>query len=63
VILPQATWPLWLGETEASPDELLALLIPYPAELMRVYPIAKAVGNVRNDEPALLEPLSDSLPA
>jgi len=57
VILPKAAWPLWLGEAEATPDELLALLIPYPAELMRVYPVRKAVGNVRNDEPGLLEPL------
>src|SRR5437762_5157352 len=57
VILPKPAWPLWLGEAEASPDELLALLQPYSAELMRVYPIGKAVGNVRNDEPGLLAPL------
>jgi len=62
VILPKAAWPLWLGETEASPDELLALLSPYPAELMRAYPIGPAVGNVKNDEPGLLDPLAgDSL--
>jgi putative SOS response-associated peptidase YedK len=58
VILPQAVWPLWLGETEASPDERLALLSPYPAELMRAYPIGPAVGNVRNDTPDLLDPLA-----
>ena len=57
VILPKAAWPLWLGEAEASPDELLALLQPYPAEKMRAYPIGKAVGNVKNDEPGLLTPL------
>src|SRR6266481_4333633 len=28
VILPKPAWPLWLGEAEASPDELLALLQP-----------------------------------
>jgi putative SOS response-associated peptidase YedK len=58
VILPKAAWPLWLGETEATPDELLALISPYPAELMRAYPIGPAVGNVRNDEPGLLAPLA-----
>jgi putative SOS response-associated peptidase YedK len=58
VILPKAVWPLWLGETEADPDELLALLSPYPAELMRAYPIGPAVGNVKNDEPGLLNPLT-----
>ena len=62
VILPKAAWPLWLGEAEASPDELLALLPPYPAELMRAYPIGAAVGNVKNDEPGLLEPITVEAP-
>jgi putative SOS response-associated peptidase YedK len=57
VILPKAAWPLWLGEAEASPDQLLALLSPYPSELMRAYPIGPRVGNVRNDEPGLLAPI------
>jgi putative SOS response-associated peptidase YedK len=57
VILPKAAWSVWLGEAETSPDELLALLQPYPAELMRIYPIAPAVGNVRNDTPELLAPV------
>lgn len=60
VILPKPAWPLWLGETEASPAELLGLLQPYPAELMRAYPVGKAVGNVRNDAPELLEPIAEA---
>jgi putative SOS response-associated peptidase YedK len=58
VILPKAAWSLWLGEEEAEPDQILALLSPYPAELMRVYPIGPAVGNVRNDTPDLLDPVA-----
>jgi putative SOS response-associated peptidase YedK len=58
VILPKSAWPLWLGEAAARPSELLALLQPYPAEWMRVYPIGPAVGNVNNDEPGLLDPAS-----
>jgi putative SOS response-associated peptidase YedK len=58
VILPKPAWPLWLGEAGATPGEVLSLLIPYPAELMRAYPIGKAVGNVKNDEPGLLERLA-----
>jgi putative SOS response-associated peptidase YedK len=58
VILPKAAWSLWLGEEEAKPDEILALLSPYSAELMRVYPIGPAVGNVRNDTPDLLDPVA-----
>jgi putative SOS response-associated peptidase YedK len=56
VILPPATWPLWLGEESASPAELFALLRPYAAELMRAYPVGAAVGNVKNDRPGLLDP-------
>ncbi len=59
VVLPKPAWPLWLGEDEASLDDPLALLQPYPPELMRAYPIGKAVGNVKNDEPGLLEPIAD----
>jgi putative SOS response-associated peptidase YedK len=55
VILPPETWARWLGEAEASPEELLGLLKACPAELIRVYPVGAAVGNVRNDEPALLQ--------
>src|SRR5260370_23034963 len=57
VILPKETWPLWLGDTDTSPAALLALLSPYPAERMRVYPICPRVGNVRDSEPSLLGPL------
>jgi putative SOS response-associated peptidase YedK len=57
VILPKAAWPLWLGEAEASPDALLALLRPYPGERMRAYPIGPRVGSVKNDEPGLLDPV------
>jgi putative SOS response-associated peptidase YedK len=58
VILRRETWRIWLGETEASPQELRALLRAHPGELMRAYPIGPAVGNVKNDEPGLLEPLA-----
>jgi putative SOS response-associated peptidase YedK len=61
VILPREVWPVWLGEAAATPEELLALLVPYPAELMRVHPIGPRVGNVRNDDPDLLAPLPSSL--
>ncbi|HVB15926.1 MAG TPA: SOS response-associated peptidase [Stellaceae bacterium] len=62
VILAPEVWRLWLGEEEASREELLALLAPYPAELMRAYPVGPRVGNVRNDEPALLEAIG-AMPA
>ena len=62
VILPPEAWPVWLGETDAPPEELLALSAPYPAERMRVYRIGPAVGNVRNDASELLDPIEPTSP-
>ena len=57
VILPEAAWAPWLGETPATAAELQALLRPYPTERMRVYPVSPRVNNVRNDDPSLAEPV------
>jgi putative SOS response-associated peptidase YedK len=62
VILPPPDWPLWLGEAPATPGELLALLKPCPADWVSVYPVGPAVGNVKNDEPGLLDPADDGIP-
>jgi putative SOS response-associated peptidase YedK len=40
VILPPAAWPSWLGEDGAEPEQLKALLAPYPAEDMTMWPVA-----------------------
>jgi len=54
VILEEAAWPVWLGETEG---EAAALLRPSAAEL-RVWRVGTAVNNVRNDRAELLEPVA-----
>jgi len=48
----------WLGEEPASPDEIKAILRPYPSERMTMWPVPKAVGNVKNEGPELAEPLA-----
>jgi putative SOS response-associated peptidase YedK len=58
VILPREVWATWLGEHEAAPDELLTMLRPYPAGAMRAYPVGVRVGNVRNNDAALLAEIS-----
>ncbi|MDB5405357.1 MAG: hypothetical protein JWL84_269 [Rhodospirillales bacterium] len=55
MILEPEDYRRWLGEEEASADELQALLRPYPHESMRVYPIGPAIGNVKNEGPELIE--------
>jgi putative SOS response-associated peptidase YedK len=43
-ILPPEAWSLWLGEHTAAPEHLKALLTPYPAEDMRMWPVSTRVG-------------------
>jgi putative SOS response-associated peptidase YedK len=57
VILDPADFPAWLGETPAAPDELKALLRPFPPERMEAHPIGPEIGNVRNDNAGLIERL------
>jgi putative SOS response-associated peptidase YedK len=58
VILPEETWPAWLGEQETPTDELHALLKPIPPETVQLWPVDKRVGNVKNDGAELVEPFS-----
>jgi putative SOS response-associated peptidase YedK len=58
VILDCDAWPIWLGEVAADKERLKALLAPYPADQMIVWPVDKRVGNVRNKDPGLIEPVS-----
>ena len=64
VILAENDWPKWLGEEPASEEELLALLKPCPDEALKIWPVDKMVGNVRNNGPQLVLPvLSNQVPA
>jgi putative SOS response-associated peptidase YedK len=47
----------WL--TASDPDELLSLLVPYPADQMVAYPVSPRVNSAKYDEPACIEPLPD----
>ena len=58
VILDADAWPIWLGEAAADTERLKALLAPYPAEQMIVWPVDKRVGNVKNKDPGLIEPVA-----
>ncbi len=43
--------------TTKDAETASALLQPYPASLMAMYPVSKRVGNLKNDDPELIEPL------
>lgn len=51
VMLGKTDWAGWLGETEAVS---VTLLRPSASGVLRMWPVDKRVGNVRNDGPELL---------
>ena len=54
VIIEQQGWPLWFGEGEGDPASLLRAA---PEEVLRLWQVGKAVGNVKNDGAKLIEPI------
>jgi putative SOS response-associated peptidase YedK len=58
VVLKPAAWPAWLGEELADPPHLKALLAPYPSDDMICWPVSPRVGNVKNNDPSLIEPVA-----
>jgi putative SOS response-associated peptidase YedK len=57
VILAEYDWPKWLGEDPTSERELLALLKPCPDQALKIWPVDRMVGNVRNNGPQLILPV------
>ena len=58
-VLPREKWATRPGEREADADELRWMILrPYPAALMRAYPVGTRVGNVRNNDAGLLDEIS-----
>jgi putative SOS response-associated peptidase YedK len=55
VVLEQRAWDHWLDPTVPSIDELEALLVPTVEGTLVRHPVGRAVGNVHNDGPQLIE--------
>ena len=57
VILEPKDYDRWLehGDPARPPVDLFR---PYPAERMQAWPVSDRVGNVRNNDPTLLEPVT-----
>jgi putative SOS response-associated peptidase YedK len=58
VIVAPEDYAKWLGEDEVDPVRLLQMLKPFPAEPMMAFPVDARVGNVKNDDAALIEPVA-----
>src|SRR5215472_14415619 len=64
VILAEIDWPKWLGEEPTSEQDLLALLRPCRDEDLKIWPVDKMVGNVKNNGSQLILPVpSNAVPA
>ena len=57
VIVPEAAWARWLMPGAADVGELIGLLTPNDAVELEIYAVSRAVNDVRQDGPALIEPL------
>ncbi|MES2209528.1 MAG: SOS response-associated peptidase [Chloroflexota bacterium] len=57
VIVGPESWDRWLDPGLPDPGELHGLLVPAPDDGLEVYPVSRAVNNVRNDGPELIDPL------
>ncbi|GIM47708.1 hypothetical protein DNHGIG_32570 [Collibacillus ludicampi] len=49
VILRPEDEAIWMDRKKQDVKLLQSLLVPYPAEEMRAYPVSPLVGNVKND--------------
>jgi putative SOS response-associated peptidase YedK len=57
LMLPPDRWDAWLDPRRTEPEEIRPLLAPPPPGLVRAYPVATEVSNVRNNGPELVREL------
>ena len=57
VILPPDLYAGWLDPWQQSAEDLLAMLRPYDADLMRAYPVSPEVNSVKSRGSHLIEPV------
>lgn len=58
VILRREDEAIWLNREKQDAELLQSLLVPYPPEEMRAYPVHAMVGNVKNDVPECIQSLA-----
>jgi putative SOS response-associated peptidase YedK len=61
VLLPREAWDAWLDPGVDDAGYLVSLLEPAPDDVLTMYPISRAVNDVRNEGPELLEPVGVGL--
>ena len=59
IILPRFSIDQWLDPKVTDPSVVRPLLAQFPSHEMQFWAVGKAVGNVRNQGPQLMEPVDD----
>jgi putative SOS response-associated peptidase YedK len=62
VILKDEFVQAWSAYAEKPAEEFLPMLQPYPAELMRAYPVSSQVNSPRKDGPQMIEESQQAFP-
>ncbi|MBE7435121.1 MAG: SOS response-associated peptidase [Anaerolineales bacterium] len=58
VILDPKDYDLWLDPAPQTPDKLIHLIKPFPADAMSAYPVSTLVNKPGNDRPECIVPAS-----
>jgi putative SOS response-associated peptidase YedK len=58
MLVERSRYDAWLDATKTSTDDLKDVLVPAAPGRLQAYPVSKAVNNVRNNGPELVEPLA-----
>ena len=56
LLLAESAWATWLGEDTGA---AAALMVPAPANTLRMWPVSRAVNRVRNNGAELVAPIPD----
>ena len=63
VIIDPESYARWLGESPIDAAELKAMLKPFPAEALTMWPVSPRMNKPDVDEPSVLVPVPDPAPA
>ena len=58
VVISEDAWARWLTPSPADTGELMGLLVPNESIDLRIQAVSRLVNDVRQDGPALIEPLT-----
>ena len=62
VMLPASAWAAWLDPDNHDVEQLTALMVPAPDDLLTMHPVSTAVNVVRNKDESLIEPVEPGTP-